>query len=345
MSRLLRRTLIAVAACIVIYGAALIYFGLDTLTAGLRNYRWSMLVVALGLSSLNYLLRFLKWELCLGWLGVRGYKGQKQREGDAPSLSLTRSLQIYLAGLSMSVSPGKLGEVLRSSLLHSSAGVPFARTAPIVVADRLTDLIALVILMLVGLAEFPEFLVYAAITLGLVSVGVVVLGTPSLFSALLDILARLPWIGRFSAKARGLVDSSATLLRLRPLAILTAISVMGWGLECLGYWAILHGFPGAEASLQLCTFLWATTTVIGALSFLPGGVGATEASLGTMVREFAVGISEPIMLASTLVIRLCTLWYGELVGAICLVLPMERSESEAAFQDPPTATAADKQSP
>ena len=89
-----------------------------------------MLPAVLGLSSLNYLLRFWKWELCLGWLDVRG-----EGPDDAPNLTLGRSLVIYLAGLSMSVTPGKVGEVLRSGLLKASDGVSFARTAPIVVAD------------------------------------------------------------------------------------------------------------------------------------------------------------------------------------------------------------------
>src|SRR4029079_518870 len=116
-----------------------------------------------------------------------------------------------------------------------------------------------------------------------------------------------------------MVDSSAALLRLRPLLVLSLISVVGWGLECIGYWLIVRRLVGAEASLTLCTFLWSTTTLIGALSFLPGGLGATEGSLVLLVERFAIGVTTPIAVASTLLIRLCTLWYGELVGALALV--------------------------
>ena len=329
MSPLLRRTLLGVAICVVIYGAALFYFGFETLVLGLENYQWSMVALALALSSINYLLRFLKWELCLAWLKVRGEHGQACQAGDAPELTRWRSLQIYLAGLSMSVSPGKLGEVLRSSLLHSSDGVPFSRTAPIVLADRLTDLLALVILMLLGISDFPQFIPYAAITLILIALGIIVLGTPSLLRACFDRLVKLPLLGPQVHKARRVIDtlvqSSATLLRLRPLAILTVISVVGWGLECVGYWAILRGFTGVEASLALCTFLWSSTTIIGALSLLPGGVGATEGSLGSLILSFAQGLSQATMLASTMLIRLCTLWYGEVIGAIFLISLMRSS--------------------
>src|SRR5688572_4783831 len=148
MSRFVQRALIGVVLGVLLYVGAVLYVDLGKITAALAGYAWSAVVFALLLSTLNYLLRFLKWELCLGWLGVRG-----QGPGDAPGLTYRRSLLIYLAGLSMSVTPGKVGEVLRSYLLRLTDGVPFTRTAPVVVADRLTDLVALVVLSLVGVSQ------------------------------------------------------------------------------------------------------------------------------------------------------------------------------------------------
>ena len=83
MSPLLRKTLIGVALGVVIYA-------------------WPYFLGALALSAGNYLLRFVKWELSLRWLGVRS-NGSSQ-----PPLPYARSLLIFLSGLSMSVTPGKL---------------------------------------------------------------------------------------------------------------------------------------------------------------------------------------------------------------------------------------------
>ena len=338
MNKLLRRTLVGVALGAMLYAAAVVYFGAQEVGTALRGYGWWAVGAAIGLSSVNYLLRFWKWELCLKWLDVRGDGPE-----DAPNLSLGRSLQIYLAGLSMSVTPGKLGEVLRSWLLKSSDGVSFGRTAPVVVADRATDLLALIILSLVGITRFTEYLPHVVVTLVLVAAGIVVLGNPRLTQAILRVCTRLPVVGKLFAKAEDMIDSSAELLKLRRLLPLTLISVVGWGLECVGYWVILKGFPGVEASLTLCTFLWATTTIIGAISFLPGGLGATEGSLGVLVARLAIGVTQPIALASTLLIRACTLWYGELVGGIALAAfmrdPQLRARAENTSMDGETAEA------
>lgn len=325
MSRYVQRALIGVVLGVLLYVGAVLYVDFGRVREALGGYAWSMVAVALGLSSVNYLLRFIKWELCLGWLGVRGDGPE-----DAPGLTRGRSLLIYLAGLSMSVTPGKIGEVLRSYLLRLTDGVPFTRTAPVVVADRLTDLVALVVLSLVGVTQFRQYVPVVVATLVLVAGGVVVLGTPRLCHALLAGLARLPGLGKLAARAEALVDSSAALLRLRRLMVLSAISVVGWGLECVGYWCILNGLVGAEASLSLSTFLWSTTTLIGALSFLPGGLGATEGSLAVLVGQLAIGVSAPAALATTLLIRACTLWYGEVVGGVALAALVRRTPAARA---------------
>jgi len=322
MSRLLRRALLGVVLGALIYLAAILYVDVHATAAALADFRWSAVGLALLLSSLNYLLRFWKWELCLGWLGIR-----EPGPGNAPGLTRARSLLIYLAGLSMSVTPGKVGEVLRSLLLKQSDGVDFTRTAPIVVADRLTDLIALVVLSLVGIAEFQEFQDYLPVilvTLLLVVAGVIVLGSPRLCHGLLRLLARLPGVDRLAAKAEALVDASARVLQLRALVLLSLLSIVGWGLECVGYWLVLRGFAGADASLSLAVFLWSTTTIIGALSFLPGGLGATEGSLAVLVARLATGVTQAIAVASTLLIRICTLWFGEVVGGLALAWLLHR---------------------
>jgi glycosyltransferase 2 family protein len=324
LSRLLRRTLYGVAAGVVLYVAATIWFGVDDVAETLVDYPWAVFGIALAASSVNYLIRFAKWELALRWLEIRK---------DAPDLSRGRSLLVYLAGLSMSITPGKLGEVLRSVLLRATDGVPFARSAPIVLADRLTDLVALVILSLVGVWQFPEYLPIVLVTVVLVVAMVVVLGSPRMLRRVLALLGRLPGARRLTDRVEPLVQSTAVILRIRGLVLLSMLSVVGWGLECVGFWLILDAFWEVDASLALCTFLWAAGTLVGALSFLPGGLLATEGSLVVATQTLLVGVTQPIALAATLLARIATLWFGELVGGVALALVLRDPRIRAKTQE------------
>jgi len=312
VNRLLRRTLYGIAAGILLYGGAVVYFDIGPVAQTLQGYPWWVFGCALVLSSVNYLVRFAKWELALGWLKVR--------EKDAPGLTYRRSLIIYLAGLSMSVTPGKVGEVLRSLLLKASDGVAFSRTAPVVLADRLTDLVALVVLSLVGLSRFPQVLPVVVVTMVLVVLGVLVLGSPRMLHGILEWASRLPIIGKTAHRMEPLIESTTAILKVRGLLLLSGLSILGWGLECIGYWLIIDAFAGVAADLTTSGFLWAAGTLIGALSFLPGGLGATETSLVFATERLVAGATQPIALAAALLGRVATLWYGELVGGISLAV-------------------------
>ena len=59
------------------------------------------------------------------------------------------SLLIFLTGFVLTITPGKVGEVFKSAVLARTHGVPVARTAPVVVAERLTDAIGVIVLIAV----------------------------------------------------------------------------------------------------------------------------------------------------------------------------------------------------
>jgi hypothetical protein len=110
-----------------------IFSDLRELSRTLESFAWELIPLILGLTLLNYALRFVKWHYYLGRIGARG-------------VGLGSSLAIFLSGLTMAMTPGKVGELLKSVLLRRVAGTPVAASAPIVMAERLTDGVALLFL-------------------------------------------------------------------------------------------------------------------------------------------------------------------------------------------------------
>ena len=122
-----------------------------------------ILLVTLG----NYLLRFVKWQYYLRQIGVVGLKRWD-------------SFLIYFSGLGMTVTPGKVGEWLKSYLLKEVHGTPVTKSAPILIAERLTDSVALLIIAGAGVFVFGQgtWPIVAVIIVGAV-VAVVRLAAPA----------------------------------------------------------------------------------------------------------------------------------------------------------------------
>ncbi|MBN2575818.1 MAG: flippase-like domain-containing protein [Deltaproteobacteria bacterium] len=306
MKRLLGKILLGVAAGVAVYVAFSVWADARNVGRALAGFRWSIALAALTLASLNYLVRFVRWHYYLRVLGLAVPPGH--------------SFLVFLAGFSLTVTPGKLGEVVKAVLLRESHGIAAARTAPIVVAERFTDLMGLLLLACVGIFTFdtdPRFLVVGA---ALIAFGLVVVSVEPVATFFLRLSGRVPLVRRLTHKLDEAYRTTAALLRPRPLLLGVVLSVVSWFFECAAFWAVVHGFEGATVDLQAATFIYASMTVAGALSFLPGGLGVTEAGMLALLAELATGCSRSVSAAATFITRLCTLWFAVVVGLAALLL-------------------------
>jgi uncharacterized protein (TIRG00374 family) len=112
--------------------------------------------------------------------------------------------------------------------------------------------------------------------------------------------------------------ASNELLAFRPLTIGTIVSFCSWGIEILAVYLCVVGV-GAGKPFLMVVFIFAVSSLAGALSMLPGGIGAAEAGLAGMFTSVA-GLAGGLAVALTLVIRLATLWFATLLGVVGLLL-------------------------
>jgi uncharacterized protein (TIRG00374 family) len=116
--------------------------------------------------------------------------------------------------------------------------------------------------------------------------------------------------------------------------VATALSVLSWSLECVAFWLVVRGFRGAHVDLQAAIFIYAAMTVAGALSFLPGGLGVTEAGMLALLGKLGTGTGRSVATAATFVTRLCTLWFAVAVGVVALVAFARRTHVSLRLPDP-----------
>ncbi len=308
MQNLKSKLALSLIFALIVFLALAFYADAPRLLAAFAAFDWRWLPLALLTTLINYLLRFARWHYYLGVIGVT-------------QVSHRDSLLIFLSGFSLTMTPGKLGEVLKSFLLKSRFGTPVSYSASIVVAERLTDVLGMVILAAAGLALYPVGVGPLAFVLGATLALVLVAQQRALVERLIDLGARVPVVGsRFADLARNLYASVYLMLRAQPLLIAIALATAAWFGECVSFWFILIGIgePATAWLLLQATFIYAAASLFGAASMLPGGLGATEGGMAFLLEQI-VHVAREAAVAATLIVRLCTLWFAVLLGVLALL--------------------------
>ncbi len=297
----------SLALALIVMTAIALYGDLPHLIAAIAHFRWEFLPIILGLTLFNYCGRFLKWQYYLKRLTI--------------TLSWRKSLLIFMSGLSMAITPGKVGELLNSYLLKRSTGEPVSRTSPIIMSERLTDGIAMIALSSTGLFLYRYGWELLAVLLACVVAGVLVIQNRRLSLALLAFGGRLPVISRAAQWLGAFYESSYTLLQWRPLLLAISIGTVSWAGECVALYFVFAGL-GLGFGFELFVksmFIMGVSSLIGSASGLPGGLGTADGSMIGLTRLLLTP-SATIGGAATLLIRLCTLWFGLALGVVALLV-------------------------
>jgi len=268
------------------------------------TFRWSLFPLVIGLTLFNYTLRFFKFHFYLGQIGVE----------DLPMLE---SARLFVASFPLSVTPGKVGEALKGVWINQKSGAPVARGVAVVVAERISDGLAVTALSTLGVIAYPRYWPAFASVLALLLGIVIVSQIRPLVIALLGIGEGLPFLKRFIHHIREFYEGSFLLFRPGATLFAVTLGTISWLGEGIGLYVILRGLgirPGWDV-LSIAVFVLSFSTVIGAVSTLPGGLGAAEASIAGML-VLLLGLPADSAAAATLLIRFATLWFGVGLGLL-----------------------------
>lgn len=322
------RLLLSLVFGAVVFVGLSLYADVGDVIDGLGRFKWQYLPLVLALTSINYVLRFIKWQYYLRTIGVEGF-------------SRGHSALAYLAGLGMVVTPGKVGEWLKCYLLRELHGTPFTRSAPILIAERLTDSLAMVLLGSVGLFVYRDsWPVFVFVVLGGLAAFYVARNRKLAFW-ILHKLEGLPVISRFAKHAEEFYESSYALLSPASMLSMTLLSFISWGFEVLAFYVVLIGMgqEGGGDLLLKASFIMPAATLASAVLLTPGGLGVAEGGI-TGLCQVLLDMSKSDAAVATLLIRFGTLWYGVIVGLVALglvsrVLARKRRMSVEASDDLP----------
>ncbi len=310
----------------------------EKVAAALMDFPLSQWPFILFLSLANYALRVIKWDFYLKRLDIK--------------IPLLSSVLIFFSGFIMAITPGKMGEVLKSLLMYEHHGVAVTRSAPAVFMERLTDVVALLFICAAGVVfamtggtgtgagtgtglsgggaatgaaghhnfDGAQLLSLAAVTL-LTFILIAVLSNQKLMNVILKYMERFNFIKKHIVHIESLFEAARVILMPWPLFYATLLSIFAWALECYSlYYIITIISPDTPISLTLlllCSFAYAFSTIIGALAMLPGGLFVTEGGMAfLLVKLVKIPMSKAV--AATFMVRAATLWFALLIGIFAL---------------------------
>jgi uncharacterized protein (TIRG00374 family) len=313
---LVRRLSVAIVLGAVAYGALLLWADGRAMAGGFAQLTLEALARATALTCASFLVRLVRWQ---------GYLRRLRLE-----VPLVESVLVFFSGLAMSITPGKVGEVLKSLMLRESSDVAIARSAPIVVAERICDLIGLLLLGGFGLLSLSGYAWTAAIVLVVPLALASVVGSRRLGLWLIHLLTGFRRTRRFRDK---LVEAFESLRELvTPVTLLwgTVLSVVSWGMQGLALAAIANDFAGVSLSVPAAMIAYAAPLLAGTLAMIPGGLGLTEASMtGVIVKFGGAGATVAIGASIAVTIRLITFWFAIALGFCALGIWRVRRRSHA----------------
>jgi uncharacterized membrane protein YbhN (UPF0104 family) len=292
--------LASVAGGALAYLAFVLWSGWDNVAAALAKAGWSGVAVALVLSLVNYGLRFARWQLYVRAMGH--------------PLPWRPSLQVYVSGFALTTTPGKAGETLRSVFLKAW-GMPYTQSLACILGERMSDLLAIVLLSLWGLASYPGA---RSIGMGGAAIVIVLFAAMSSRRLLAAIARRFTGQGGLASAARhavGILQAARRCLAPSLLVPASVLSVLAWAAEGYAFHFLLSRM-GFDIAVPQAVSIYAVSLLAGAVTFVPGGVGSAEAVMLWLLHWSGVGTSQAV--AATVLIRLATLWFAVVLGAIAL---------------------------
>ncbi|MFN3496411.1 MAG: YbhN family protein [Hydrogenophaga sp.] len=268
---------------------------INELVQQVQNLPLSLWVQLVALTMVSYAARFMRWHSFLQALGHRVPWG--------------RQLHIYLAGFAMAVTPGKAGETVRSLYLKP-LGVGYVHSVAAFLSERLLDLLTVGLLATLAIGWLPDHRTGASLAVaGCVAVVWV-------FRAHgLEWLARRLGAGAMGRHTAEGLAAISHLLSGRRLGLALPLSAMAWTAQGLAMHAVLLTL-GHDVAATDAVAIFALGLLAGVASFLPGGVGATEAAMVLLLHTQGVGTADA--LTAALLSRTLPLAVGLAVGVVAL---------------------------
>ena len=300
--KVLKKIISIVIITIIIYAVFLFISDLDKISDKIFNFKLEFLPIIIGLVIFSWIISYFRWNILL--------KNQ--------NIHIPHSLnfQIFLVGGALGITPGKIGELFKSQILKEKFNIPRTKTAPLFIVEKFLDLVSAMIVTIIGIWFIPEIGYLAIVGLMISVLLFKILTSKKFFNQTLNFINKIKFLKKYLEPLSSSHEILSKTLYSKKMFFLLTLSFFYWIIIGCAAFFVIEGFGFSIGSILNIISTYSSSLIIGALSFIPGGIGIAEGSLIGLLTFQGIDVSEAIVIV--VLIRIFTLWFSTITGFIAL---------------------------
>lgn len=297
----MNKAIIIVFFILSFYIGFIAYSDFSKFSSNIGQFKLEFIPIILSLSFASYFIMGIRQKILLKKLGIE--------------LEFKESVLLYFSGLSMIITPGGVGEAIKSFYLKKKHGHSASKTLPLVLVERFHDLIVVVSVIAFTLIflQIIEVMILEIIVVSLIIISYVLLKIKKLFFRIINFFKKIKKLEKVCDNITKSYDGTYEMLHPKTTIQAWSIGILAQIFFALSIYSVFLAFD-QDLGFIFTTEIVYSSILFGAISFLPGGVGLTEISTVNFLKDRGIEFS----LATSIVImsRLATIWFATIIGLI-----------------------------
>ena len=296
------RLILVLVAVVGVYAIFLLISDFSIISEKISNFKINYLPLILFLVSAGLVPLIIKWHFLL-----------KNCEIDIP---LTKSIAVFLSGLAFEITPGQIGVLMKSQILKTSFNISHTKTVPIVMVEKVYDLIGAILASIIGIIILGMDLYLIIIAILVLTIVFFIIYYRPASKLFLKRITKTKFFSKYVENISEFdkIVQKSTSVKVATICILLAVTY--WFIISTAVYYTLIAFDVNTLDYLKVLAIYATSALLGAVSLIPGGVGIAEGTIAGLLTLEGIDISIALVLG--VVIRIFTFWFVAAVGFISL---------------------------
>ena len=252
-------------------------------------------------------------------MGIRSIRQKVFFDSLNIKLSTKQNIKLYFAGMSLMVTPGGSGELIKNRILKEKFGHSYTKTIPVLLAEKYHNMLSVIPILFFFLLfkESYEILTITSIIAVILFCIFLIVKNQKLC---LNTMSKIPrkWILKeIPDNTSSFYDSLLILFKGKTVFSGLSIGIIAWLADAV---AVYFCFLAFDLNFDFIhtTLINFAPMIVGTILFIPGGLGVLELGMTGLLLQSGVVISTASALV--LFIRFMVTWSTVIAGIFALKL-------------------------